>query len=206
MESSTPDFKTTEEKWVKVNEYSRKRVKGVTLKNRQRQVRAARPGMNVVLKREPKNKYDPNAISVYIGGKQVGYLDADVCKWAAKNIDSGKVLYKSKVAEVWSFEGDEGRTVWMMDITFDRYEKQSVEVFSAGQFLVWHTRRGIASFAELVGRGSRWGGKKVVEITKWFDSQLLRLVGDDQHLLWIIRSTTLIACAIGFWVAVRIVW
>lgn len=91
-------FSKSVQQWVKVNEYATKRVVGVTIGNRQSVIRKCRAGMPVRFEREPKNKADPNAIAVYAEGNQIGYLPADVAKWAASNLDSGRVQYQGQRA------------------------------------------------------------------------------------------------------------
>ena len=62
--------------------------------------RHCRDGRKVILKREPNNQYDANAIAVYlevprIGGlfgkslKQIGFIKASTAKSLAKKMDSG---------------------------------------------------------------------------------------------------------------------
>jgi hypothetical protein len=45
------------------------------------------PGVPVTLVREPKNKYDPNAVMVWIDGKHVGYIPSKTNAALAQFID-----------------------------------------------------------------------------------------------------------------------
>ena len=79
------------------------KVRGVAQKNqdgkeRQKYIRSyCKPGMPLILKREPDNAYDRHAIGVWIKAKtlifsnevQIGYLGADVAKELAPIIDKG---------------------------------------------------------------------------------------------------------------------
>ena len=57
------------------------RIAGVSFPNpdgssRQEIIPTLEPGQELTLKREPKNKFDKNAIAIYAGKKQVGYIPA----------------------------------------------------------------------------------------------------------------------------------
>lgn len=70
-------------------------VAGVTFKNddgsdRQRFIRRrVSAGDHADLVREPKNKYDKNAVAVYVHNHKIGYLRADVTERQAKKMDDG---------------------------------------------------------------------------------------------------------------------
>ncbi|KAG7098689.1 hypothetical protein E1B28_000603 [Marasmius oreades] len=56
------------------------------------------PGEEVVLRREPSNKYDRNAICVSnIGGSQVGHLPRDVVARLAPMLDAGKIIIEGVI-------------------------------------------------------------------------------------------------------------
>jgi len=109
-------------------EYAPKRVAGVTHKNRdgsdrQRILKSCRPGMRVVLAREPDNPVDMNAVAVRVaGGQQIGYLAADVAKWVSPWLESGQVDFKCRIKSVEPFESDDGRTMLGAEITMTRLE------------------------------------------------------------------------------------
>jgi len=74
-------------------------------------------GKEVILKREPNNKHDENAIAVYFqvprlfgllgtAEKQIGYIKANTAKSLAKKMDSGKQV-KGHVKSFYSPEGRE---------------------------------------------------------------------------------------------------
>lgn len=69
-----------------------------------------KPGMQIVLKREPKNRYDKNAIAVYLmvpvlfgllgkSAKKIGYIQANRAKTLAPKMDNGFI----PIAKVASF-------------------------------------------------------------------------------------------------------
>ncbi|MGD0752916.1 MAG: HIRAN domain-containing protein [Anaerolineales bacterium] len=49
--------------------------------------RNAKPGQYLKLKPEPDNKYDPNAIGVWWGDVQFGYISSDLAKDLKRRID-----------------------------------------------------------------------------------------------------------------------
>ncbi len=76
-----------------------------------------REGMEVVLKRDPKNKYDTNAVAVFlkvprIGGLlgssliQIGHIKANTAKSLAKAMDSGSEV-TGTVKSFWAPEDRE---------------------------------------------------------------------------------------------------
>lgn len=90
------------------------KVAGVTAKNdngrsRQDYIRAfCKAGMPLILRREPQNKFDKNAISVWIKAKaliffssevQIGYINAELAEELSRWIDNGKSL-SAEIAEV----------------------------------------------------------------------------------------------------------
>lgn len=84
------------------------KLAGVTMKNddgssRQAFLKTCNSGDPLVLKREPKNKYDRNAIAVFRGTDQLGYLSKEVAEELAKVLDSGKEL----TAEILEITGGE---------------------------------------------------------------------------------------------------
>jgi len=90
------------------------KVAGVTFKNtdgssRQDYIRAyCKQGMDLILKREPDNPYDNNAVGVWIKSRalivftsevQIGYLNAEVAEEIADYIDNGGTVV-GKITEV----------------------------------------------------------------------------------------------------------
>lgn len=71
-----------------------------------------RDGQEVILKRQPRNKHDPNAIAVYLkvprffgllgySFTQIGFLKASKAKSLAPKIDSGMVV-TAKVSSIFA--------------------------------------------------------------------------------------------------------
>ena len=212
-------FSKSVQQWVKVNEYATKRVAGVTIGNRQSVIRKCRAGMPVRFEREPKNKADPNAIAVYAEGNQIGYLPADVAKWAASNLDSGRVQYRSRVAEVWSFVPGDDSDDWddddaqptttrdikpdeilMISVTMDCYEQREVQVFSAWKVIV----HGAAIVFRGIAASFRWGSTivrkvviprvraSIVSLSSMTDAALKTVSGNDAWLHWLLRFVALV--------------
>ena len=82
------------------------KVAGVTFENRQRVIaKLERRGLleegeGLILKREPFNPYDSNAVAVYASnGEQIGFLPKDIAKEAAPRMDRG-VIYRATVVGV----------------------------------------------------------------------------------------------------------
>ncbi len=90
------------------------KVAGVTANNpngnnRQSYIKAfCKPGMPLILKREPDNKFDNNAVGVWIKARalifftneiQIGYLESDTARSLAGYIDNGGDV-KANIAEV----------------------------------------------------------------------------------------------------------
>lgn len=79
-------------------------VAGTGFEGRERIItKHCRDGMEVVLKRQPRNEYDPNAIAVYLkiprffgllgySLRQIGFLKASKAKNLAQKIDSGTIV------------------------------------------------------------------------------------------------------------------
>ncbi len=49
-------------------------------------------GLPLILKREPENKYDKNAVGVYFGQRQLGYIPRGIAAELAPLIDAGTVV------------------------------------------------------------------------------------------------------------------
>ncbi len=184
----SPSFRKTKQAWVKIGNPPWQLVKGVTLGNRQETIRAAEKGMKIRFKREPRNRYDSNAIALYLAGKSLGYLPAETSEWVAREMDSGEAKYESRVAQVWPYEVEDGKTIWMMKVTLERYKLQEVEMFAYGKFLAWYA-----------GRFGRWA-------LKILDGMLAFFVGEDEFLLKIARPVFLFVVLIGCWIFLKLVF
>lgn len=66
------------------------KVAGVTFENRQQYVRQCKDGQSLDLIRDKFNPYDKNAIAVYAGNNQVGFISQDIAKELAPKMDNGK--------------------------------------------------------------------------------------------------------------------
>ncbi len=56
----------------------------------QKLLKKCKPGQELLLVRDPKNKYDSNAIKVYLKtGEQVGWIGRDLAERLSEQIDSG---------------------------------------------------------------------------------------------------------------------
>jgi len=51
---------------------------------------AAAPGRPLELRRDPANEHDPNAIAVYAGGEQVGWVPRELAENLAPQLDEGR--------------------------------------------------------------------------------------------------------------------
>ena len=74
-------------------------VVGVSFEGRQAMVQGLRGGEEVQLIRHPENPKDPNAIGVWYGVLQLGFLRKEIARRLAPNIDGGQ-RYTAKVTEV----------------------------------------------------------------------------------------------------------
>ncbi|MBV8748493.1 MAG: DEAD/DEAH box helicase, partial [Candidatus Eremiobacteraeota bacterium] len=75
------------------------KVVGVTFEGRQDTVRALVPGTPLELRRDPANLYDPNAIGVWYGGLQLGFVKREIAARIAPNVDAGE-RYTAEVTAV----------------------------------------------------------------------------------------------------------
>jgi single-stranded-DNA-specific exonuclease len=75
------------------------KVVGVSFEGRQDVVAALRPGEAVELRRDPENIHDPNAIGVWFGALQLGFLKRAIAARVAPNFDSGE-RYAAEVTAV----------------------------------------------------------------------------------------------------------
>ncbi|WP_375314976.1 HIRAN domain-containing protein [Schlesneria sp. DSM 10557] len=179
---------TTVSRWVKVGE-ERHRVAGVTHDQRQDSVRRSRPGTAAHLHREPSNRFDPNAVAIFVNRKQVGYLQAETAARLAPRMDAGTVRFEAKVADVWSFESDDADEIWMMDLMLSRFEKRSVEV-------VHYSRMAQLTFQAAVDgvRSKILPTLKnaVVGTSRATDRVFQKFTGGDITLLWIMRGVAVV--------------
>lgn len=65
------------------------KVVGVTFENRQEAIKSLQAGESVVLVRERDNSFDPYAIGVYHGSRQLGYLNSRLARNLAPTLNKG---------------------------------------------------------------------------------------------------------------------
>ncbi len=103
---------------------------GESFGNRQNNILTCWEGQEVILKREPKNRYDSSAIRVLVGDKiDLGYIGRDNAEWLAEIIDGGRPVS----AKIKAIIGGHGRKK-NVGIILDVYTGKSAAdiVFSKG--------------------------------------------------------------------------
>jgi len=75
------------------------KIVGVTFENRQNLIKKLQVNEELKLVREPNNLFDKNAVAVYNGGHQLGYIGKNFAKFIARRIDAG-IKYKCFVTAV----------------------------------------------------------------------------------------------------------
>ena len=65
--------------------------------------------MPVDVLREPDNPADKNAVALFAGGTQIGYLSAESASWYAHALDSGEVEFTATLSDLYEFETDDER-------------------------------------------------------------------------------------------------
>ncbi|HYZ16360.1 MAG TPA: HIRAN domain-containing protein, partial [Candidatus Acidoferrum sp.] len=75
------------------------KVVGVSFEGRQDVVAGVVPGAALDLRRDPSNAYDPNAIGVWYGALQLGFLKREIAARIAPNIDAGE-RYRADVTAI----------------------------------------------------------------------------------------------------------
>ena len=75
------------------------KVVGVSFEGRQDVVAALRPGEAVELRRDRANRFDPNAIGVWFGALQLGFIRREIAARIAPNVDAGE-RYGAEVTAV----------------------------------------------------------------------------------------------------------
>jgi predicted enzyme related to lactoylglutathione lyase len=109
------------------------KVAGVTASNpdgndRQKYIRAfCKSGMELILRREADNKFDSNAVAVWINAKaliffssevQIGYLNADIAGEISRHLDNGGHV-EAKIKEVTG--GNKGKKSLGVNILINKY-------------------------------------------------------------------------------------
>ena len=65
------------------------KIMGVSFEGRQDVVAGLKPGAALQLERQPQNQFDSNAIAVWFGNLQLGFLRKEIAKHLAPLIDAG---------------------------------------------------------------------------------------------------------------------
>lgn len=78
---------------------------GVTFDERQKHVKNCTVGQRLSLVREKDNEFDPNAIAIYSGNNQIGYVAKEIAAQLATKMDNG-TEYECRVLKVTGGDGD----------------------------------------------------------------------------------------------------
>jgi len=89
-------------------------VAGVTFENRQKLIPTCETGELVDLVPEPTNKNEKNACMVVVGGKHIGYLDADLAEDFARRKKKSDIKYQSFLSDIRWFDDAQ---IWIAEIT-----------------------------------------------------------------------------------------
>jgi single-stranded-DNA-specific exonuclease len=89
------------------------KLAGVTFEGRQDLVAGLEPGVELALIRDPANRFDPNAVGVYLGTLHVGFIKRGIAARIAPNIDAGE-RYRAEVRHVTGGgERSTGVNIWV---------------------------------------------------------------------------------------------
>lgn len=86
------------------------KIAGVSFEGRQDVLAGLREGAGLELRREPKNEYDPNAVAVFYGTLQLGYIKRGIAAHIAPVIDGGE-RYRARIASLTGGGADKNRGV-----------------------------------------------------------------------------------------------
>ena len=92
------------------------KVVGVTFEGRQDIVASLREGEDVELRRDAANVHDPNAIGVWYGTLQLGFVRREIAARIAPNVDEGEQY----TARVTALTGGDGGRSWGINIYVTR--------------------------------------------------------------------------------------
>ncbi|MFN2460688.1 MAG: DEAD/DEAH box helicase [Candidatus Velthaea sp.] len=105
------------------------KVVGVTFEGRQDVAGGLQPGDVLELRRDPHNPYDPNAVAVWYGALQVGFLKREIARRLAENFDAGE-RYHAEVGSVTG--GGERSTGINIFVRRERRERERSQAATAG--------------------------------------------------------------------------
>lgn len=86
--------------------------------------------MPVDVLREPDNPADKNAVALFAGGTQIGYLSAESAPWYAHALDSGEVEFTATLSDLYEFETDDERMLVSGEVTLTEHRLTRVESIS----------------------------------------------------------------------------
>jgi len=86
--------------------------------------RHAKAGIHAHLEREPNNRFDSNAIAVYVADNQIGYLKSDVASRHAASIDSGRLALYAVVESVNGGTSDKPSLGVTLEVTIFKVRRQ----------------------------------------------------------------------------------
>lgn len=87
--------------------------------HRQDVIRRCHEGERVILKREPDNEYDGNAVAVFrLNGDHIAYLSRENAEWVARVMDEGRQL-DAKIKWITGGTRDKPSRGVLIDITID---------------------------------------------------------------------------------------
>ncbi len=72
------------------------KLAGVSFEGRQDVIAGLRVGVDVQLQRQPENEFDPNAVAVFFGALQLGFINKGIAKHIAPVIDAG-ARYRARI-------------------------------------------------------------------------------------------------------------
>jgi len=88
-------------------------------------IRPCRQGDRVILKREPENPHDENAVAVFReNGEQIGYLSRDHAEWVARVIDEGKEV-EAKIKRILGGTRDKPTRGVVIDVDTTPHSRQT---------------------------------------------------------------------------------
>jgi len=65
------------------------KIVGISFEGRQGYISSLQIGDTLEIKPEPNNVYDPNAIAIFVGDKQLGYLKKELAESLKKELEAG---------------------------------------------------------------------------------------------------------------------
>ncbi|HEY1977407.1 MAG TPA: helicase-related protein [Candidatus Baltobacteraceae bacterium] len=86
------------------------KIAGVSFEGRQDVLAGLREGVELELRREPENAHDPNAIAVFYGNLQLGFIKRAIAKHIAPVIDGGEP-YRARIASLTGGGAEKNRGV-----------------------------------------------------------------------------------------------